>query len=292
MSTKVIVGYDGSLVAAAAIGVAARLLPDAHAHIAYMSTPPFAQSRLARRLRAVADGVNELIELTEHEGTQEALHLAAMGVALARAAGWNAEAVVQRSYSGPGRCLAELADRHNSHLIVVGRRGVNGVEAMLGSASQVLLNSTSRPVLVVPHPLLSKEFDAVSDGPVVVGVDGSREAAAAWHAVEHLMPHRQIVPVFVMGEVRQSSGETAVLGGRTVVAVGTVRRRNTGERAVAQTLTAYAERHNAALLVVGTRDRTSTQRLLRGSVAGDVMHLSHRPVVIVPHKLSGQEVHS
>lgn len=280
MSAKVMVGFDGSLVS----GAAATLLPDAQAQIAFLSTPPFATHRLLRRLRAVAEGVNELIEVTEREGTYEAHRLAAMGVALARASGWNAEALVKRSYGGEGRCLAELAEQHHADLIVAGRRGVNGVEAILGSTSQALLDCTTRPVLVVPHPLLMSEWKALADGPVIVGVDGSQEAAAAWQAVEQLMPGRDLVPVFVSGRVQEHPQDTPVVADHDVVVVSAGRRRNTSERVVAQALNAYADRRDAALVAVGTRDRTGAQRLLQGSVAGDVVHHSHRPVIVVRYR--------
>lgn len=283
MSGKVIAGYDGSLVAGAAVEAAAMLLPDARAQIAFLSTPPFATHRLLRRLRAAADGVNELIEITEREGTHEAHRLAGMGVALARAAGWNAEALVKRSFGGEGRCLAELAEQHDADLVVVGRRGVNGVEAILGSVSRALLDCTSRPVLVIPHPLLQDEFEALADGPVIVGVDGSREADAAWQAVERLMPRRDLLPVSVGGQCQAQPHDTQVHRRREVIIIG-VGQRGRSERAVAQTLNSYANSRKAALIVVGTRDRPPAQRLLRGSVAGDVVHYAHRPVMVVPHR--------
>jgi nucleotide-binding universal stress UspA family protein len=50
-----------------------------------------------------------------------------------------------------GRVLDELADEYEADLIVVGRRGVSRLEAIvLGSVSNDTVRESRRPVLVVP----------------------------------------------------------------------------------------------------------------------------------------------
>jgi hypothetical protein len=49
-AARVIVGYDGSLSASAAIEVGASLIPRADAWIGHLWTPPFASEALRRRL--------------------------------------------------------------------------------------------------------------------------------------------------------------------------------------------------------------------------------------------------
>ena len=49
-AVRVLLGYDGSLAAGAAIGECARLFPAAHVLVAHLWTPPFASEQLRRRL--------------------------------------------------------------------------------------------------------------------------------------------------------------------------------------------------------------------------------------------------
>ena len=43
----------------------------------------------------------------------------------------------------------------------------------------------------------------------------------------------------------------------------------------------YAEKEKVDLIVVGTRGRSGLKRMLIGSVASDVLHYAHCPVMIV-----------
>lgn len=56
------------------------------------------------------------------------------------------------------------------------------------------------------------------------------------------------------------------------------------ETGVGGALLDVAENHQAGLLVVGTRGRSDLAAMLLGSVAHEVVHKSHMPVLIVPEK--------
>jgi nucleotide-binding universal stress UspA family protein len=99
--------------------------------------------------------------------------LRATGVALARAAGWEAQPLAHRSYSDEGFELARLAERLRPAAVVVGSRGLGGARALLGSVSDTVAQHSPVPALVVPHPMLEKEREAAAVGAVVVGDDGS-----------------------------------------------------------------------------------------------------------------------
>jgi len=71
-TVRVVVGYDGSLAASAAIEIGASLLARAHAWIGLLWTPPFASEALRRRLWRGTAAVNELVDAVEREGAAEA----------------------------------------------------------------------------------------------------------------------------------------------------------------------------------------------------------------------------
>jgi nucleotide-binding universal stress UspA family protein len=278
MPTEVIAGYDGSPQAGMAINAAAQLFPGAHARVAYMWTPPFADARLRKRLQAVAGNASELVELIEREGGREAHMIAAAGVALAAAAGWDAEPVVQQTYGGDGLRLAQLAEVVGADVVVVGARGLQGTDAFVGSVSDAALRDATCPVLVVPNPLLSHEYDALATGPVVVGHDGSAGAQVAHDAARRLFPQRELLSARVA--VGRGDEDAQVLGPDVITLPAPTRFRSE-ERATADALVAFADQRDAALVVVGSRGRSAIKEVVLGSVARAVVRRTSRPVLVV-----------
>ncbi|AXO35967.1 universal stress protein family [Micromonospora sp. B006] len=279
-SRQVMVGYDGSPAASAAIEAGALLFPGAHAWIGHLWTPPFASEELRKRLWTGKRNINAFVEAIEREGGREADRLTSVGVMLARAAGWDAEPLVCRSYGGEGLRLAELADEKQTDVLLLGSRGLGGARAVLGSVSDMAVHYSPRPVLVVPHPLLTDEHDALAAGPVVVGWDASAGAEAALDATRRLFPERDVVLVAVDGE----EGETPTpdTAGGQVTTVRVSAGRGAQGRAVAEALSAVATEHKASAVVVGSRGRTAMRKILLGSVAMATLHRAHRPVMVVP----------
>jgi nucleotide-binding universal stress UspA family protein len=278
MPIQVVMGFDGSAPATAAIDVGAALFPGARAWMVHLWTPPFASEALRRRLWTGTRHVNEFVAVLEREGEREAERVAAIGVTLARAAGWDAEPVVHRVYGGEGLEFTQLAETLNPDVIVLGSRGLGGARAVLGSVSDMVVHYTPRPVVVVPEPLLSAEYAALSDGPVLVGWDGSTSAGAAVDAAGRLFPSRKRLPVLV--------GDLGVRGDSATSAPERLLRIEPGpgptSRAVAEALAATARSHQAAVLVVGSRGRSAVREILLGSVAMAVLHHAYRPVMVVP----------
>ena len=145
LAAKVLAGYDGSVPASAAIEVGAALIPRAQAWIGHLWTPPFASEALRRRLWKGTAAVNEFVNAIEREGAAEANRLAAMGVTLASAAGWQSEALVERTYGGEGLQFTQLAERLGPDLVLVGSRGLGGAKAVLGSVSDMVVHYAARP---------------------------------------------------------------------------------------------------------------------------------------------------
>ncbi|MBO3749338.1 universal stress protein [Streptosporangiaceae bacterium NEAU-GS5] len=280
-SVRVIAGYDGSPSATAAIETGAKLFPGAHAWITHMWTPPFASGEIRRRLWRGTDHLNEFAAAIEREGQFEADRVAAVGTTLARAAGWDAEPLVERSYGGEGLQLTQLADKLRPDVVLVGSRGLGGAVAVLGSVSDMVVHYSPVPVLVSPHPLLIAEHAALAGGPAVVGWDGSDGARTALAAVERLLPHRDRLLV----AVGDGTADEPATAGRELVRLPAGR--GASARAVADVLIGHARERSAALVVVGSRGRSAIREILLGSVAMATLHHAHRPVLVVPGNRSG-----
>jgi nucleotide-binding universal stress UspA family protein len=76
------------------------------------------------------------------------------GVRLARSGDLNAQPRLARAAGagGAARALLDVAEERGADVVVVGRRSVSRIKAMvLGSFSDAALKDGRRPVLVVPH---------------------------------------------------------------------------------------------------------------------------------------------
>jgi len=277
---RLMVGYDGSVAAGTAIEDAAALFPLAHAWITYLWAPPFASESLRHRLWTGRRNVNEFVAAIEREGAAEATRLAGMGAALGRAAGWEAESLVEQSYGGDGLHLAELAEKLEPDLIVLGSRGLGGARAVLGSVSDMVVHYAPAPVLVMPHSLLSTERAALADGPVLVGWDGSAGARHALATARELFGMRRIV----LAAARHGTRSEPVPPGCELVGADIAAGHLAEGRTVAEVLIGLAAEQHAAAVVVGSRGRSAPREIVLGSVAMATLHHSPRPVVVVPHR--------
>ncbi|GID95639.1 universal stress protein [Amorphoplanes digitatis] len=272
-----IVGYDGSPAASAVIDVGTALFPRARAWMTHMWSPPFASETLRRRLWAGTGHVDDFVDAIEREGEREAARIAGVGVTLAKAAGWDAEPLVRRIYGGEGLEFAQLAEKFDPDLVLLGSRGLGGTAAALGSVSDVAAHYTPRPVLVAPHPMLLAEQEALAAGPVLVGWDGSAGAEAAYETAVRLFPGREVLRVRV-----EQAGEHD--DGAGVVTVRAAHRHGRSAHSVAEALAGAARARGAALLVVGSQGHSMVREMLLGSVTMGALHLAHRPVMVVPRR--------
>ncbi|GAA4607229.1 nucleotide-binding universal stress UspA family protein [Actinoplanes octamycinicus] len=275
---RILIGYDGSVPAAAAIEVAARLLPVAAVSITHVWTPPFGSEALRHRLWRGTYAVNEFVAAIEREGEAEASRLAAMGATLAVAPGRETTTLVRRTYGGEGLQLAEIAGEIGADLIVVGSRGLGGARAVLGSVSDMTVHYAPCPVLVVPHPLLQAEREALDSGPILVGWDGSPGAAVAAETAAWMFADRRVIPVFVHdGETPDGTPPAGLV---TLPDHGMAVEHG---RAIGRALTAEARSRQAAMLVVGSLGHSAVREILLGSVTMATLHHAFRPVLVVPH---------
>ena len=148
----ILICYDGSEDARAAIGQAAELFPNESASVLTV-WQPFVQ--LASRA-AIGYGVvptfpnpEEIDEATRTHAEQ----VAAEGAELAQQAGLTATAASCAQGSTIGRAILSRADEAGAGAIVMGSRGLTGLKSLLlGSVSHEVIQHADRAVVVVPSP--------------------------------------------------------------------------------------------------------------------------------------------
>ena len=270
----VLVGFDGSRDAAAAITVGGALFPEAHAQIAHVWMPPFTVHPSPAQVRE-ARTVEGLIRLLEAQGRARADQVTGDGVLLAREAGWTAEAVSRRGFAGEGLELARLAEEIEAGVLIVGARGLSGVRALLGSVSDAAAHYSPVPVLVVSRRGSQEE---PGSGPVLTAYDGSEGAKLALTAARRLWPAREQVVASVGSPAARELASESALQHAVLAPKGVPET----ARSVADALAGHAADIGAAAIVVGSRGRSVHREILLGSVAMATLHHAHRPVLAVP----------
>jgi nucleotide-binding universal stress UspA family protein len=183
-----------------------------------------------------------------------------------------------------------LGAAEGATLLVVGTRGLGRAKAaLLGSVSRKVAAAAGCPIAVVPE-----EADLDSQGPVVVGVDGSAGSLAAlrWagahtdgpiHAI-HVFEY-PFGPEYAVGDIEFDDPDelgvkvleqsvTQALGDRDDV------RRTTARGDAREVLSDPSL--GASLIVVGTRGHTGLEGVFLGSVATDLAGRAQVPVVMIP----------
>lgn len=306
----VLIAYDGSAAAQAAVQTAARVLAGREAVVLTVFGPVVSMEGMPRAARvAVSDEViREGTARLRQEAEREATVVAEEGAALAVAAGLEARAATRvRTGSAWSAVLAYTRERE-AELVVCGARGRGALARIaLGSTSSGLVHHADRPVLVVP------DGEDRGTGPIALSYDASDGADASVVAAARLFPGRRAVIVHaweaplagtlagaslhrlpseelkgIVADVEAFFAEA----GRETTEKGAALAREHGldARAVAveahdaiwRAVAAAAAEEDAALIVAGSRGRGAAAGTLLGSVSVTLVHGAGRPVMIVP----------
>lgn len=169
-----------------------------------------------------------------------------------------------------------------AQLLVVGHRGTGGfAELLAGSTATQLAGHANCPVTVV------RDTEFVDGGPLVVGMDGSPQALAAAD-VAFAEAHRRDVELVIVShsEGRRSAEPDAVTAQLDQLAQqhrDVKYRRETSDAATPATaLIDIADRLGAGMIIVGSRGHGGFRGLITGSTSRALVDHAVRPVTIVP----------
>jgi nucleotide-binding universal stress UspA family protein len=149
----IVICYDGSAGARAAVDLAAKTMPGAEATV--VAVWEAFLDMVARNGAIAGDwlapAAGEDYERLDAASEQAAQDIADEGVQRAQAAGLNAHALVARRHGETGEAILEAAAEVDAEIIFVGSRGRGDVKSfLLGSVSHYLVHHADRAVSVVP----------------------------------------------------------------------------------------------------------------------------------------------
>jgi nucleotide-binding universal stress UspA family protein len=157
----ILVSYDGSADAQAAIDQAAQLMPGAETTVVTVWEP-----FMDMLLRNGSGGMGMAPGLAGNYTDAEKVDAINRGAAQAQAAegaeratalGLVAQPRCESRYAGMGNTILVTAEELDADLIVMGTRGRSGLKSfLLGSVSHDVIQHADRPVLVVPSPALAE----------------------------------------------------------------------------------------------------------------------------------------
>ena|SRR5687768_11045594 len=179
-SPTIIVGYDGSECASAAIAALCRAgLPARARAVVTTLAEVHVPVVLAPAVGDFHNGATTAGEVMEHlmeRASKDAARIAAEGAERLRTVFPRWDVDTSSRFASATHGLIEEAERHGASMIVVGSHGRSAVgRFLIGSVSQFVLNHATCSVRIArPHP--KRPGDAVR---LLVGIDGSEDSMAA-----------------------------------------------------------------------------------------------------------------
>ena len=149
-SKPILIAYDGSEGAKAAVEAAWRLFPDRRAVVVSVWHP--AADISAASLIAIPAGVaTSAYEALDKESERQATEKAQEGADAATDAGFDATPRALRSNGKVWATIVAAADQEDAEAIIVGSRGLSAVKSvLLGSVANGVVHHSTRPVVVIP----------------------------------------------------------------------------------------------------------------------------------------------
>jgi nucleotide-binding universal stress UspA family protein len=307
--TALLIAFDGSAAAVAAVRTAGALFPGARAAVltahTAATTSDEASAAAPRHRRTDAELAPRVAALRQAVEA-DAGATAEEGAGLARRADLQATAETAEE-ANVAAAIRAAVRRLGADLIVCGKRGRGGFSrAVLGSVSSSLLYHADHPVLVVP------EGGGDLTGPLLIGYDDSASAHEAVAVAGRLFGGREAIVANVWeSPIRETLSGKALLSApveelreltaeldewfgeraRETAETGAALAREHGLAARPQAvearspawrgLVAAARSAGAAVIVAGSRGRGGVASTILGSVSAGLVHNADLPVLVV-----------
>jgi nucleotide-binding universal stress UspA family protein len=153
----ILIAYDGSEPARAAVREAGALFAPARALVLTVWEPGLSQVMLMPDATGMGGTMlpydPSVAREVEQASEEHAQQVAQDGARLAREVGLDAQAIIAEDSMSPQDAIVAAAEQHDAPAIVIGSRGLRGLRSkLLGSTSAHVLQHALRPVVVVRHP--------------------------------------------------------------------------------------------------------------------------------------------
>jgi len=305
---RLLIAYDGSAAAEAAVVTAGRLFAGAHGRLLTVIEPTPGPGRVqAFSLGLDPEIVRRELDALAGELMDDGRDVAAGGREIAESAGLTLEPCVIPREGSESQTILSEADATDADVIVCGSRGRGAVaRSLLGSTSTSVVHRATRPVLVVPAD------PGATEGLALIAYDGSAGARAAIAAAGRLLPGRRAIVVHVwnspmrntlsgralagapIGALREFSADyeqffadaaasvveegVGLAGEAGLDASGEAIESGSGAwRALAE----VASDRSVAVIVAGSRGRAGLAATILGSVSSGLVHNAETPALIV-----------
>jgi nucleotide-binding universal stress UspA family protein len=157
VTSPIVIAYDGSPPARAAVKAAGTLFAPAHAIVLTVWEPGLAEMTIMPDATGMGSTVlpfdPSVTRAVEQASEEHAQSVAEEGAALAHEVGLDASPLAVEDIADPSDAIVTSAEQHDARAIVIGSRGLGGLKSkLLGSTSKGVLRRAMRPVVVVRHP--------------------------------------------------------------------------------------------------------------------------------------------
>jgi nucleotide-binding universal stress UspA family protein len=153
----ILIAYDGSAAARAAVREAGALFAPSRAIVLTVWEPGLAEMMLVPDPTGMGSTMlpydPSITREVERASEERAQALAEEGAALAGEAGLDAQALAVEDLADPPDAIVATAAAQQARAIVIGSRGLGALKSkLLGSTSKEVLHRSTLPVVVVRHP--------------------------------------------------------------------------------------------------------------------------------------------
>lgn len=306
--TDIVIAFDGSASARAALQRAAELIPSARATVVTVARgfSSLAEASSAARVALPDEVIRTAVQRLGEDALAHAREVAEEGSRAAAAAGLQATAQVVTATGSVWPPIVEVAQDGAADAIVCGTHGQGAVaRAVVGSVASGVVAHAGRPVLVVPAGA------PPADGPVLLAYDGSdaadeavatagrlfagREAVVlrVWRSpIRHSLTGAAMVDVPAWGtrEMVEDIDGIAASWAQQLAADGVALAERHGlsarpmvaesEEPVAAGILRAADELGAAVVVTGRRGRSALAGTVFGSVSSALLHAAERPLLV------------